>query len=63
MKFKNDQDRQVVIRSLLLVTHGDEKLANEAVDQAEFYIDAIKYILEKLDKKTWKTPDDSSTKT
>lgn len=63
MKFKNEFDKEVVIRSLLLHSGGDRALAEEAVARSEFYIDAIKYILEKLDTKAWKNPpNDTSTK-
>jgi len=42
---KNEHDKNIVVRSLLLFTNGDKELANKAVCQASSYEEALKIIL------------------
>lgn len=44
MIFKNESDKSIVIRSLLMLTNGDIVLATKAIDKSKSLDDAIKYI-------------------
>ena len=44
MRFKNNSDRELVIRSLLMLTYGDKELAAKSIDESVDYESAIRFI-------------------
>ena len=45
MNFKTENDRNIVVRSMTMLTNGNKLLASMAVDNHSTIVEAIKFIL------------------